>query len=204
MRAAFKAGLLEAVPEFHKLQEPPERIRFLSSNEERSLFNHLRSISSEFHDLSVVLVDTGAKIGEIIGLRWADVSPDAATICLSRGKGRYERTVPTTLRVTEVFARRDRGPSEGPFALVEQHRFRGAWNEAKVRAGLGSDESVVPYVLRHTCASRLVQGGVDLRRVQLWLGHRTLKMTMRYDYLSTNDLEICASVLNARTLEQNK
>ncbi len=201
LRAALKAGLLDSVPEFRKLEEPPERIRFLSHSEERSIFNHLRVISAEYHDLSVVLVDTGAKIGEIIELQWADISVGAETICLSRGKGQYERTIPITTRVAAVLSRIDRGGADGPFARVEQYKYRAAWNEAKVQAGLGADENVVPYVLRHTCASRLVKGGVDLRRVQLWLGHRTMKMTMRYDYLSTNDLDICASVLNARAQE---
>ena len=41
-----------------------------------------------------------------------------------------------------------------------------------------------PHILRHTCASRLVRGGVDIRRVQMWLGHQTLQMTMRYAHLS--------------------
>ncbi|EJM98873.1 site-specific recombinase XerD [Phyllobacterium sp. YR531] len=54
---------------------------------------------------------------------------------------------------------------------------------------------VVPHILRHTCASRLVRGGIDIRRVQIWLGHQTLSMTMRYAHLATNDLDSCVAVL---------
>lgn len=199
LRAALKAGSVKAIPEFRKLEEPPERIRFLTDQEELSIFNHLREISIEYYELSVVLVDTGAKTNEIINLKWEDISADIKEIHLSRGKGRYERTIPASSRLIEILApikKKASGP--GPFSGIEQHKYRAAWNEAKVRAGLGDEAGVVPYVLRHTCASRLVQGGVDLRRVQLWLGHRTLKMTMRYDYLSTNHLDICVSVLNSR------
>lgn len=197
LRAAHKAGAVSTIPEFHKLEEPPERIRFLNNQEEDSLFAHIRSLSKDYYDLSIVLVDTGAKVGEIIDLRWADIPHDASTLRLSRDKGRYDRTIPTTARIAAVLTPMQR-TQEGPFCTIQQYKYRAAWNEAKVRAGLGNDEGVVPYVLRHTCASRLVQEGVDLRRVQLWLGHRTLQMTMKYDYLSTNNLDICASVLDAR------
>jgi hypothetical protein len=57
--------------------------------------------------------------------------------------------------------------------------YRAARNAAKGEVGLGGDDQVVPHILRHTCASRLVQGGIDIRRVQMWLGHQTLQMTMR-------------------------
>src|SRR5213595_2280329 len=70
-------------------------------------------------------------------------------------------------------------PAEGS----SQAQYRAIWNEAKAEVGLGADEQVVPHILRHTCASRLVQGGIDIRRVQMWLGHQTLSMTMRYAHL---------------------
>lgn len=53
----------------------------------------------------------------------------------------------------------------------------------------------MPHILRHTCAARLVRGGIDIRRVQMWLGHQTLSMTMRYAHLAVNDLDGCVTVL---------
>ncbi|MBB3238219.1 integrase [Phyllobacterium endophyticum] len=41
----------------------------------------------------------------------------------------------------------------------------------------------------------LRSGGIDIRRVQIWLGHQTLSMTMRYAHLATNDLGSCVAVL---------
>jgi site-specific recombinase XerD len=49
--------------------------------------------------------------------------------------------------------------------------------------------------LRQTIGLRLVRGGIDIRRVQIWLGHQTLSMTMRYAHLATNDLDSCVAVL---------
>ncbi len=84
---------------------------------------------------------------------------------------------------------------KGPFSMLNQVRFRQIWNEAKMEVGLGTDDQVVPHILRHTCASRLVRGGIDIRRVQMWLGHQTLQMTMRYAHLATHDLDSCVKVL---------
>ena len=83
----------------------------------------------------------------------------------------------------------------GPFANIVQAQFRAAWNEAKQEVGLGTEPDVVPHILRHTCASRLVQGGIDIRRVQTWLGHQTLQITMRYAHLASGDLDICVPIL---------
>ena len=77
-------------------------------------------------------------------------------------------------------------------------RFRGVWHEAKAKVGLGLDKEVVPHCLRHTCASRLVRGGIDIRRVQIWMGHQTLQMTMRYAHLATQDLDVCVPILERR------
>lgn len=85
--------------------------------------------------------------------------------------------------------------------MLTQPQFRQIWNEAKMEVGLGADDQVVPHILRHTCASRLVQGGIDIRRVQMWLGHQTLQMTMRYAHLATNDLDSCVIVLETRPAE---
>ena len=49
--------------------------------------------------------------------------------------------------------------------MLDRSRNSGAiWNEAKAEVGLAADDQVVPHILRHTCASRLVQGGIDIRR----------------------------------------
>ena len=82
--------------------------------------------------------------------------------------------------------------------MLTQVAFRAIWNDAKYEVGLGTDTQVVPHILRHTCASRLVRGGIDIRRVQMWLGHQTLQMTMRYAHLATNDLDSCVKVLEIR------
>ena len=97
--------------------------------------------------------------------------------------------MPLTERVREILRSMEREKS-GPFGKIKQYQFRAVWHEAKGAIGLGTDMELVPHCLRHTCASRLVRGGVDIRRVQMWLGHQTLQMTMRYP--SRRTISTCA------------
>ena len=61
--------------------------------------------------------------------------------------------------------------------------------------GKADDESFTPHILRHTCASRLVQAGVNLQTVCEWLGHSSIDMTMRYAHLAPDHLQDALSVL---------
>lgn len=195
LKKAVKMGDLHSLPEIPRLKERVGRIRFLDCNEEDRLFAAIRARSEHYADLSVFLVDTGARLGEAIGLSWNDIAKDRVTFWITKS-GR-SRTVPLTPRAQQAI-QKQAGRTNGPFCSVKQYKYRIVWHEAKEEVGLGHDEDVVPHVLRHTCASRLVRGGIDLRRVQTWLGHQTLQMTMRYAHLATDDLDVCREVLERR------
>jgi integrase len=192
LRKACKMGEVHSLPEFRRQKERAGRIRFLEADEEARLFSAIADKSEHYEHLCIFLVDTGARIGEAIRLRWGDVVNGRATFWITKS-GR-SRSVPLTRRALAAVEAEDRS-KPGPFSDVDQPQFRAAWNKAKLEVGLGEDSDVVPHVLRHTCASRLVRGGVDMRRVQTWLGHQTLAMTMRYAHLSPYDLDMCVPVL---------
>lgn len=192
LRKAYRMGDIEGLPEFKRQREKAGRIRFLDPDEEARLFARILEISDLYGRLCIFLVDTGARLGEGIGLRWQDIQGERVTFWLT--KSGKSRSVPLTERAAAAIHASDRR-KRGPFAGIAQPKFRAAWNEAKHTVGLGTDPDVVPHILRHTCASRLVQGGIDIRRVQTWLGHQTLQMTMRYAHLASSDLDICVPIL---------
>jgi integrase len=192
LRKAHKMGKIHSLPEFRRQKERAGRIRFLEQQEEARLFAAIKARSGDAYRLSVFLVDTGCRLGEALGLIWIDIDSGRVTFWVTKS-GRY-RTVPLTRRAKNAIERQ-RGIANGPFATLTQVRYRAIWNEAKASVGLGADKDVVPHILRHTCASRLVRGGIDIRRVQMWLGHQTLQMTMRYAHLATHDLDSCVKVL---------
>ncbi|MBW8300915.1 MAG: site-specific integrase [Hydrogenophaga sp.] len=192
LRKAYKMGDVYSLPEFKRQKENAGRIRFLDHDEESVLFSQIRSHSDLYSRFCVFLVDTGARLSEGLDLRWGDLTDTRATFWVTKS-GR-SRSVPLTRRASLAIAASDRR-KPGPFSDIDQQRFRTAWHQAKEAVGLGDDKDVVPHILRHTCASRLVQGGIDIRRVQMWLGHQTLSMTMRYAHLASHDLEMCVPIL---------
>lgn len=192
LRKAYKMGDVHSLPEFKRQKEKAGRIRFLDRDEESLLFSEIRAHSEAYYRLCIFLVDTGARLSEGLNLRWGDIHKDRVTFWVTKS-GR-SRSVPLTQRALAAIEGSDRRYS-GPFAEIDQQRFRVAWHNAKDAVGFADDKDVVPHVLRHTCASRLVQGGIDIRRVQMWLGHQTLTMTMRYAHLASHDLDMCIPIL---------
>ncbi|GLS43732.1 tyrosine-type recombinase/integrase [Methylobacterium brachythecii] len=69
------------------------------------------------------------------------------------------------------------------------------WDRARNQLGFANDEHFVPYICRHTCASRLVQCGVPINVVKEWMGHKSIKMTMRYTHLAPSNLMAAAAAL---------
>ncbi len=193
LRKAYKMGDIRSLPEFKRLKEKAGRIRFLEPDEETRLFAAISGKSELYGLFCVFLIDTGARLGEGIGLRWQDIHHDERVTFWLTKSGK-SRSVPLTERATAAIRACEK-KRRGPFSSIVQAKFRAAWNEAKQEVGLGAEADVVPHILRHTCASRLVQGGIDIRRVQTWLGHQTLQMTMRYAHLASGDLDICVPIL---------
>ena len=191
LRKSSHAGLMSKLPRYVRLPEKSGRIRFLTPEEENQFFLAMRERDEDHYRLCIFLVDTGARVGEALGLKWGDLTPNRATFWITKS-GR-SRSVPMTSRASEAVYSKRSGP--GPFADIKYPKFLYDWNAAKKAVRLDNDAQVVPHILRHTCASRLVQAGIDLRRVQAFLGHQTIQMTLRYAQLATSDLDQCVMAL---------
>ncbi len=67
--------------------------------------------------------------------------------------------------------------------------------------GLQNDREFVLHALRHTCASRLLNKGVDIVTIRDWLGHADIKTTMIYAHLAPNRLAHAAAILDSYSPE---
>lgn len=195
LRKHQRNGQIDRLPDFRKLPERNGRIRFLSRGEEMALVGALDRIDPRYSALARFLTDTGARVGEALSLRWCDLVGGHATFWET--KANTPRTVPLTRRAIAVIASQKETEAMGPFCSIRYANFRNAWLRARAVAGLGRDSQVVPHILRHTCASRLAQNGVDIKRIQEYLGHKTLAMTLRYAHLAPSHLDVCVEALNA-------
>ena len=143
--------------------------------------------------LFAVLYNTGARVSELTGLQIADVLLDRASALQLRGKGRKERIVPlwksTVAQLHTWFARIDRSPYAPVFPNRAgkplsrsgvAHRLRVAIRQASERCPSLVGRQISPHSLRHTTAMHLLQSGVDITVIALWLGHEDTATTHLY------------------------
>jgi len=136
------------------------------------------------YHLIIILLDTGARHGEICQLEWGNINLEKRTIALWRPKVQNESVIYMTDRVVEILNDRYRkratkylftnkqGLARKTLTHVIQRAFR--------RAGL---EGCSAHTLRHTHATRLIQNGLNLYEVKEILGHSDIKTTMRYAHI---------------------
>ena len=188
---AVERGWMDKVPHIPRRKEAEGRIRWLTKVEEARLLPVLIGIDEHFHDLCVFLIDTGARPAEALSAKWVDYGNGLVTFWDT--KSGKPRSIPLTERVKVIIAKWTNNLSaladvEGPFTQFNQDRLTYLWNKARETMNLIDDPQFVPYMLRHTCASRLVQAGVPILTVKDWLGHKKIEMTLRYAHLSPRNL----------------
>ena len=143
--------------------------------------------------LFAVLYNTGARVSEIIGLRVADVLLDRESALCLHGKGRKERVVPvwksTAANLRSWLPRIDRSPEAPVFPNRAGNRLSRSGVEQRLRVALRkaseqcpslADRPISPHTLRHTTAMHLLQSGVDITVIALWLGHEDTATTHLY------------------------
>lgn len=199
-KTAVSLGLLEKAPEMPWQKEGEGRIRWFATEDEEKMFSTLLQWGQhEERDLFIFLVDTGARLGEATKLTWKDISSHDKAVTFWETKAGNHRTVPLTGRAKEAIARRraERKPGqEGPFTDINRNALRTLWERLRTHHEFIGD--TVVHTFRHTCASRLVQKGVDLMRVRMWMGHKAIQTTLRYAHLAPKHLDDVLKALEAR------
>ena len=151
------------------------------------------------------LYGTGARISEVVGLSIGDIDLHDGLVRLM-GKGSKERIVPLGRmavaalgRWLDVGGRNElapkqwarRGDAEAVFLNQRGGRLsrQGAFGIIKERgAAVGLRDELSPHVLRHSCATHMLDHGADIRTVQELLGHASISTTQIYTKVSTERL----------------
>jgi integrase len=169
---------------FIEPQKPSQgRLRFLLPEEQELIFARLRPSERL---LATFLVETGVRVSEALRLEWREVVRDCSSVTLIDTKSGRDRTVPLTRSAQACLGERS---FSRVFDGLEYRPFYDAFVRAVRNAGIPRGDEVVVHTLRHTCASRLVQGGLGLRQVQEWLGHSAIQTTLRYAHLAPDSLK---------------
>jgi len=209
--------------EFPKVRVHNGKLRYLSFDEEKRLLKAIdprREVKglapyAERHDLLkremwdkydflVMLLDTGARHGEIRTLEWSKVNLVDRTITLWRPKVKNQSILFMTERVFQILERRNRD-SSSQYVFTNRSGGPKGYRPASIRkafqqAGLPDCSA---HTLRHTHASRLIQNGLNIYEVKEILGHSDIKTTMRYAHIEQRSVSIKAKEVIDRLNREN-
>jgi integrase len=184
------ARLIPARPENN------QPVRFLSPEERERLLSACRNSRTDaLYPATVMLLATGARLMEIMSLRWCDVDPNAPAITIHVSKNGDARRVPLPGDAVAVLvdwrARAKTAPLSSTLIFpaetdaTKPADLRRSWQTALRRAEVTNFRR---HDLRHSAASALASGGASLLTIGAVLGHRSASATKRYVHLVENDL----------------
>ncbi|KRA52038.1 MULTISPECIES: tyrosine-type recombinase/integrase [Pseudomonadota] len=148
----------------------------------------------------------GLRVSEVVSLKVGDIDSDRMLLQVRHGKGAKDRTVMLSAQLLDILRTYWRltrptdwlfpGREDGPINVTVLHS---ACRSAAKAAGLTKKVSV--HTLRHSFATHLLESGVDIRIIQVLLGHNSLSTTARYTQVATTTIAAAQSPLDRLTLE---
>lgn len=185
-----------------------KRERYLSVEEARLLLGEVRKHSESTYQICLMSLNTGARFGEIVDLRWQYIN-EAKRDILFKGKNGETRHSYMTDELLAMFREMPHGKPDALLFPAETgdgpEKARDAISDTFTRVveKLGLNEGitdrrmkVVFHSLRHTCASWLINQGVALPVLAKILGHKTLSMTMRYSHVNDASVKSAMALLD--------
>jgi integrase/recombinase XerD len=148
-----------------------------------------------------LLYAAGLRVSELVNLKMQDVNLEAGFVRVF-GKGSKERVVPIGLHANEKiesYIQKSRHTllknRASPYLFVARAgqplTRQGFWKLLRKYAGQAQlNKKVTPHSLRHSFASHLLEGGADLRAVQVMLGHVDIATTQIYTHVARRQLKI--------------
>ena len=185
-----------------KPAEPTHKVRFLTYDE----WTKIETAAPPWlRPLLTFAVASGARLKEIVGLRWDEVDLAGGMLHFGEdnktGKPRTIPLNPTLRKVVKAQVRHVRSP----YVFVDAGGFSYTGGEARNRIskrttalaeGLGV-EGAGFHTLRHTAASWMVQAGESIAKIQAILGHAGIQTTMKYAHLKPEHLSDSMAALDA-------
>ena len=171
-------------------KEDNERVRFLEKEEIGRLLN----VSEDYlRYVLITALNTGTRYSELFNIKWTDIDFIRKIIFINKTKNKERRIIPMNSLLERTFLNM-KAKASNEFVFPNKNvriPFEKALKSAKISKFRFHD-------LRHTFASHLVMSGIDLMTIKELLGHKTIKMTLRYSHLSQNHKAAAVEVLGEK------
>ena len=154
-----------------------------------------------------VAYGAGLRAAEVISLKVADIDSERMVVRVEQGKGRTDRYVMLSAHLLQLLrsywkASRPQGwlfPGQNPVNPLTTRQLRRACHAAAQAAGI--DKRVSLHTLRHSFATHLLEQKVDIRVIQVLLGHKKLDTTALYSQVATRTIREIKSPLDHLALK---
>ena len=197
LRLAHEWKIIDRVPRIRMLKGERHREFVLSHHQE---LIYLENCPQPLRDVSLLILDTGMRLGEACKLQWSDVHLEPAInakfgyIRVARGKSMYaKRNLSLTSRVSEMLrTRSDVSTSDFVFSGEKGESFLVTSLDhlhKQVRTALKLPQDFVIHSLRHTMLTRLGEAGADAFTIMRIAGHSSVTVSQRYVHPTPESLE---------------
>jgi integrase/recombinase XerD len=153
------------------------------------------------------LYAAGLRVSELCQLQVTDIDSARMVLRVRQGKGQQDRYVMLSPKLLPLLRQYWQKDKPQPWLFPGHPRTRPITTKAVYlvcrRAGQAAHLSklIHPHLLRHAFATHLLEAGIDLRRIQLLLGHRSLRTTSRYLHVTPHALHATPRPLDALSLD---
>jgi len=206
-------GRSDAMAKMKAVYEPRRLPVVLSAEEVTRLLDAAPNLKAKA--ALAVAYGTGLRASEVVHLKVGDIDRERRVIRVEQGKGRKDRYAmlsPKLHALLRTWWRDGRAqgkmlpggwlfPGQNPVNPMTTRQLNRLCHAAVDAAGL--DKRVSLHTLRHSFATQLLEQGVDIRIIQVLLGHKKLETTALYSQVATRTLRDVASPLDHLTLEMN-
>jgi integrase len=168
------------------------RDRWLTVEEEQVLLFKATN-PAWLRPLLITALRTGMRRGELLALDWKDIDFQRRLIRVEKSKNGEKRSVPMSPMLHETLKAVKVRSISGTVFPISIRSLRVAYDKALEKSGITDFHF---HDLRHTFATRLVQAGQDLYKVQKLLGHKSIVMTQRYAHHYPESLRSSVEVLD--------
>ncbi|MGF3584604.1 MAG: tyrosine-type recombinase/integrase, partial [Thermoplasmatota archaeon] len=140
----------------------------------------------------------GLRLSETRNLKWQDIDFEREVIHVKQAKGEKERIIFLHKNLKGLLMKY--GVRKSGIVLIsergkryDERTIQQIVKNATKKAGIR--KKVTPHTLRHSFATHLLEGGVDIRFIQQLLGHKSLRTTQIYTHVANKDIKKLASLL---------